>query len=129
MPDGQQQRDPCTHSRREPCLAAVRLRNRRDDRQPEPAARVGGPSLPASYEALEGGRGELGRQTGALVGHGEHRPAVLRAADKRDRPLAVAERVAEAIRDITKLRGTVEFVAPGSLPNDGKVIEDARSYK
>lgn len=41
----------------------------------------------------------------------------------------LAERVAEAIRDITKLRGTVEFVAPGSLPNDGKVIEDARSYK
>lgn len=41
----------------------------------------------------------------------------------------LAERVAEAIRDITKLRGTVEFVAPGSLPNDGKVIEDARSYR
>ncbi|CAN7681937.1 AMP-binding protein [Variovorax sp. LjRoot84] len=41
----------------------------------------------------------------------------------------LAERVAEAIRDITKLRGTVEFLAPGSLPNDGKVIEDARSYR
>ncbi|SDD62651.1 phenylacetate-CoA ligase [Variovorax sp. CF079] len=41
----------------------------------------------------------------------------------------LAERVAEAIRDITKLRGTVEFVALGSLPNDGKVIEDARSYR
>jgi phenylacetate-CoA ligase len=44
-------------------------------------------------------------------------------------PEGLAERVAEAIRDVTKLRGTVEFVAPGSLPNDGKVIEDARSYK
>jgi phenylacetate-CoA ligase len=41
----------------------------------------------------------------------------------------LAERVAEAIRDVTKLRGAVELVAPGSLPNDGKVIEDARSYK
>jgi phenylacetate-CoA ligase len=41
----------------------------------------------------------------------------------------LAERVGEAIRDVTKLRGTVEFVAPGSLPNDGKVIEDARSYR
>jgi phenylacetate-CoA ligase len=41
----------------------------------------------------------------------------------------LAERVAEAIRDLTKLRGAVEFVAPGSLPNDGKVIEDARSYR
>ena len=39
------------------------------------------------------------------------------------------ERLAEAIRDVTKLRGTVEFVAPGSLPNDGKVIEDVRSYR
>ena len=39
------------------------------------------------------------------------------------------ERLAEAIRDVTKLRGTVELVAPGSLPNDGKVIEDARSYR
>jgi phenylacetate-CoA ligase len=37
--------------------------------------------------------------------------------------------VAEAIRDVTKLRGEVSVVAPGSLPNDGKVIEDARSYQ
>ena len=39
------------------------------------------------------------------------------------------QKISEAIRDVTKLRGTVELVAPGSLPNDGKVIEDARSYK
>ena len=39
------------------------------------------------------------------------------------------ERIAEAIRDVTKLRGAVEFVAPGSLPNDGRVIDDARSYR
>ncbi len=38
-------------------------------------------------------------------------------------------KISQAIRDVTKLRGTVELVAPGSLPNDGKVIEDARSYK
>ncbi len=36
--------------------------------------------------------------------------------------------VANAIRDITKLRGEVRVVSPGSLPNDGKVIEDQRSY-
>ena len=41
----------------------------------------------------------------------------------------LTERIGEAIRDVTKLRGTVELVAPGSLPNDGKVIEDARSYR
>lgn len=39
------------------------------------------------------------------------------------------QRIGEAIRDVTRLRGTVELVAPGSLPNDGKVIEDARSYE
>jgi phenylacetate-CoA ligase len=41
----------------------------------------------------------------------------------------LAVQIGEAIRDITKLRGEVELVAPGSLPNDGKIIEDARSYQ
>ena len=41
----------------------------------------------------------------------------------------LAERIADAVRDVTKLRGQIELVAPGSLPNDGKVIEDARSYE
>ena len=37
--------------------------------------------------------------------------------------------IAEAIRDITKLRSDVHLVAPGTLANDGKVIEDTRSYQ
>jgi phenylacetate-CoA ligase len=44
-------------------------------------------------------------------------------------PDALASKIGEAIREVTKLRGTVELLSPGSLPNDGKVIEDARSYK
>lgn len=44
-------------------------------------------------------------------------------------PEGLDQRLGEAIRDVTKLRGTVQLMAPGSLPNDGKVIEDARSYK
>ncbi len=44
-------------------------------------------------------------------------------------PQGLDARVADAIRDVTKLRGEVQVLAPGSLPNDGKVIEDARSYK
>lgn len=44
-------------------------------------------------------------------------------------PDSLAAKVMEAIRDVTKLRGQVEVVLPGSLPNDGKVIEDARSYQ
>ena len=38
-------------------------------------------------------------------------------------------RVSEAVRDVTKLRGSVHLVAQGTLANDGKVIEDARSYQ
>lgn len=41
---------------------------------------------------------------------------------------ALAQALAATIRDVTKLRGEVRLVAPGSLPNDGKVIDDARRY-
>ncbi|MFT4242398.1 MAG: AMP-binding protein [Acidovorax sp.] len=41
----------------------------------------------------------------------------------------LARQLADAVREVTKLRADVEMVAPGTLPNDGKVIEDARSYK
>ena len=44
------------------------------------------------------------------------------------RPAGLAEALVASIRDITKLRGEVELVVPGSLPNDGKVIEDLRKY-
>ena len=44
-------------------------------------------------------------------------------------PEGLDQRISEVIRDVTKLRGTVQLLAPGSLPNDGKVIEDARSYQ
>ena len=45
------------------------------------------------------------------------------------RPQGLDARIGDAIRDVTKLRGAVELLEPGSLPNDGKVIEDARSYE
>jgi phenylacetate-CoA ligase len=44
-------------------------------------------------------------------------------------PDGLATRIGDTIRDVTKLRGTVELLPLGSLPNDGKVIEDARSYQ
>lgn len=40
----------------------------------------------------------------------------------------LAEQVAGVVRDITKLRAEVLLLAPGTLPNDGRVIEDARKY-
>ncbi len=39
-----------------------------------------------------------------------------------------AARYEGTVLEALKLRGRVELVAPGSLPNDGKVIEDRRSY-
>ncbi|MFH5775230.1 phenylacetate--CoA ligase family protein [Paracoccus sp. NGMCC 1.201697] len=39
-----------------------------------------------------------------------------------------AARYEATVLDTLKLRGRIELVAPGSLPNDGKVIEDRRSY-
>lgn len=41
----------------------------------------------------------------------------------------LAEGIAETLRNITKLRGDIELLAPNTLPRDGKVIEDARSYQ
>ena len=43
--------------------------------------------------------------------------------------LGLVEKISEAVRDVTKLRADIALVEVGSLPNDGKVIEDARSYQ
>jgi phenylacetate-CoA ligase len=49
----------------------------------------------------------------------------LVSGDSADRHDAAA--IVASIRDVTRLRGDVEFVASGTLANDGKVIEDART--
>ena len=41
-------------------------------------------------------------------------------------PAEAASSIAETVQAVTKLRGTVTPVPAGSLPNDGKVIEDRR---
>lgn len=43
-------------------------------------------------------------------------------------PEGLAAALAASLRDVTKLRSEVVLVAPGSLPNDGKVIDDLRSH-
>ncbi len=49
-----------------------------------------------------------------------------------ERPEGAADALVSAIeatvRDLLKVRGDVSLVAPGSLPNDGKVIDDVRIY-
>jgi phenylacetate-CoA ligase len=39
-----------------------------------------------------------------------------------------AAAIAASMQEVLKLKGTVELHAPGSLPRDGKVIDDRRSY-
>ncbi len=41
---------------------------------------------------------------------------------------ALAQTVAVSIREMTQLRGEVVFCAPGTLANDGKVIEARQAY-
>ncbi|KWW34085.1 phenylacetate--CoA ligase family protein [Cupriavidus metallidurans] len=41
---------------------------------------------------------------------------------------ALAAAIRESMREVLRLRGEVRFVPAGSLPQDGRVIEDARSY-
>jgi phenylacetate-CoA ligase len=52
------------------------------------------------------------------------RDAMLLRAEAEDASLAPA--LERALQAATKLRGAVEVVRPGSLPNDGKVIDDTR---
>ncbi|MGO4304633.1 phenylacetate--CoA ligase family protein [Cupriavidus sp. RAF12] len=40
----------------------------------------------------------------------------------------LARAIGESMREVLRLRGEVRFVSAGSLPQDGKVIEDARDY-
>ncbi|QEA12631.1 phenylacetate--CoA ligase family protein [Comamonas flocculans] len=49
--------------------------------------------------------------------------------ETRETAAGLAEQLAACLREVTKLRGEVQMLAPGSLANDGKVIEDARDYR
>jgi phenylacetate-CoA ligase len=67
---------------------------------------------------------ELGRLRLVVSRAGESDTMVLKAEANGDASLQ--EAVTTTLRAVSKLGGTVELVAPGSLPNDGKVIADER---
>jgi len=69
---------------------------------------------------------EIGRARLVVEGAMADDRMTLRAETAEPSGPGLAERVAATIRDVTKLRGEVAFVGPGTLPNDGKVIEDLR---
>lgn len=72
---------------------------------------------------------EAGRARLVVAGEMADDRMTLKVETECSGPGELALRMAETVREVTKLRGEVELVLPGTLPNDGKVIEDARSYK
>ncbi len=72
---------------------------------------------------------EISRARLVVTGEMANDQMTLKVETSCSGPDSLSAKLAEAIRDVTKLRGQVEVVLPGTLPNDGKVIEDARSYK
>ncbi|HEY6982055.1 phenylacetate--CoA ligase family protein [Reyranella sp.] len=49
-------------------------------------------------------------------------------AESADTSPALADALGETIRTVCKVGGKIEFAKPGTLPNDGKVIDDIRKY-
>ena len=70
---------------------------------------------------------ELGRLRLVVTRVGETDAMTLKA-ESRVADSGLERAIGESLRAVMKLGGTVELLAPGSLPNDGKVIEDARTY-
>jgi phenylacetate-CoA ligase len=71
---------------------------------------------------------ELGRLRLVVGRHDEQDVMMLKAETSQPDP-ELARTVEATLQAVCKLRGAVELVAPGSLPNDGKVIADERKME
>jgi phenylacetate-CoA ligase len=70
---------------------------------------------------------ELGRLR-LVVTRADEQDVMTLKAEAASPDTALATRIGEAVQQATKLKSTIELVAPGTLPNDGKVIADDRKY-
>ena len=70
---------------------------------------------------------EVGRAR-LVVNNHDNRDSMILNCEVSEGDPELSRAIAVSIREVTKLRGDVEFVAPGSLANDGKVIDDIRRY-
>ena len=61
-----------------------------------------------------------------VVSRANEQDAMTLVAECAGADAALQAAVATTLQAVTKLKGTVKLVAPGSLPNDGKVIADER---
>jgi phenylacetate-CoA ligase len=79
---------------------------------------------PEQVAALVARHPEVSRARVVVTREGEQDAmAVLVEAEGGD-----AAAIAASVQEVLKLKGAVELHAPGSLPRDGKVIDDRRSY-
>ena len=84
---------------------------------------------PSQVAAVLARHPELGRGR-LVVDRADDRDSMTLHAELRGAAAeGLAAAVAESLRDVCKLRGEVELVEAGSLPNDGKVIDDVRTYE
>ncbi len=82
---------------------------------------------PSQVAELQRRHPELGRVRLVVAGEMANDRLTLRA-EVAGTPEGLALALAQSLRDITKLRGEVELCTPGTLPNDGKVIDDERRH-
>ncbi len=79
---------------------------------------------PEQVAALVARRPDIGRARVIADREGDMDVMIVQIETMADNADAFASDVVETL----KLKGRVQIVPPGSLPNDGKVIEDRRSY-
>ncbi|MGL5446852.1 MAG: phenylacetate--CoA ligase family protein [Rhabdaerophilum sp.] len=80
---------------------------------------------PAQIDAIAKAHAGLGRLRLVVTRLNEQDQMTLRAESANASP-ALAEKLGISLQTLTKLKGMIEIVKPGSLPNDGKVIADER---
>ena len=64
-----------------------------------------------------------------VVGSADNQDVMTLRCECETDAAGIAGAVAASVRDVCKLRGGIEIVPPGTLANDGKVIEDTRTYE
>jgi len=79
---------------------------------------------PEQVAALVARHNEIARARVIASREGERDVMTVQIEADGDNP----ERYAGSVTEALKLKGRIELVALGSLPNDGKVIEDRRNY-
>jgi phenylacetate-CoA ligase len=80
---------------------------------------------PTQVDAVAKRHPELGRVR-LVVSRAGEQDAMTLMAEAQTQDAALAARVSDTLAAVLKLKGAVELVAPGSLPNDGKMIADER---